>query len=344
MPDLDWLRTLPAHYAPLLLALALVASGLWLMRRLLLGKRRGAEENLPRQLTMFGLTLVGLVIIVVSAPLPSNLRGDILSLLGLVFTAVIALSSTTFVANAMGGLMLRIVRSFRPGDFIRIGEDFGRVTERGLFHTEIQTEDRDLLTLPNLYVVTNPVKVVRSSGTVVSVSLSLGYDVPRKRIEEQLIRAAEAAGLADAFVHIKELGDFSVTYMVAGFLAETERLLTTRSQLRAQALDALHGAGIEIVSPAFMNQRQLDPLAKVIPARDLPASGDEAGEAEPTAEKVVFDKAVQASDLEALRDELADIDKRLAERPSAAEKGQLEADRESLEARISRATEDLAEG
>ena len=43
---------------------------------------------------------------------------------------------------------------------------FGRVTERGLFHTEIQTEDRDLVTLPNLYLVTNPVKVVRTFLTV----------------------------------------------------------------------------------------------------------------------------------------------------------------------------------
>ena len=58
-------------------------------------------------------------------------RGQLLALLGLALTAVIALSSTTFVANAMAGLMLRSVKSFRPGDFIRVGEQSGRVTERG---------------------------------------------------------------------------------------------------------------------------------------------------------------------------------------------------------------------
>ena len=30
---------------------------------------------------------------------------------------------------------------FHPGDFIRIGEQFGRVTEKGLLHTEIQSEE-----------------------------------------------------------------------------------------------------------------------------------------------------------------------------------------------------------
>ena len=47
-------------------------------------------------------------------------------------------------------------------------DHFGRVSERGLFHTEIQTQDRDLTMLPNLYLVTHPVTAIRSSGTIVS--------------------------------------------------------------------------------------------------------------------------------------------------------------------------------
>ena len=44
----------------------------------------------------------------------------------------------------------------------------GRVSELGLLRTEIQTERRNLTTFPNLYLVTNPVTVVRSSGTFIS--------------------------------------------------------------------------------------------------------------------------------------------------------------------------------
>ena len=55
---------------------------------------------------------------------------------------------------------------FRSGDFIRVKEYFGRVTERGLLDTEIQTETRELISIPNAFLISNPVQVIRSSGTI----------------------------------------------------------------------------------------------------------------------------------------------------------------------------------
>ena len=104
----------------------------------------------------------------------------------------------------MAGFMLRTVKSFGLGDFVRVNERFGRVTERGLFHTEIQSEDRDLTTLPNLYLTAHPLKVVRASGTVISCQLSLGYDIPYYKVEPLLKQADLDA----------------ITYKVAGFYAE----------------------------------------------------------------------------------------------------------------------------
>jgi small-conductance mechanosensitive channel len=101
--------------------------------------------------------------------------------------------------------------------------------------------------------VTNPVKVVHSSGTIVSTQLSLGYDQHHTEIEALLVEAAQASGLEEAFVQILELGDFSVTYRVAGFLSDVKQLLSVRSRLQASVLDMLHGAGVETVSPTFMN-------------------------------------------------------------------------------------------
>lgn len=336
-----WIGKALATWAPALGVIAAVVVGLLISRRLLLGKQLGAEDSLPRQVTMLLITVVGLVVIVLALPIEVELRGQILSLLGLLFTAMIALSSTTFVANAMGGLMMRAVRNFRAGDFIRVGEHFGRVTERGLFHTEIQTEDRDLVTLPNLYVITNPVRVVRASGTVVSAELSLGYDVARDTIESCLKAAAKGAGLEDSYVQVKNLGDFSVTYKVAGFLGDIERMLTTRSNLRAAMLDSLHGAGIEIVSPTFMNQRQMAGASKVVPMVKHTVT-DEAGEA--TAESVAFDKGAQAKGLELLRDELAGVVAALNEKPEDTQRALLEARKTSIQERIQGLIDELSEG
>ena len=101
----------------------------------------------------------------------------------------------------------------------------------------------------------NPVQVVQASGTLISATLSLGYDVHHSRISEHLKAAAEDAGLEEPFVHIVDLNDATVTYRVVGLLQNVVSLVSKRSELRARALDRLHGAGIEVVSPTFMSQR-----------------------------------------------------------------------------------------
>lgn len=288
------LNHLPALAALFVIVLIIWAADWWLLRR----KELGAERRLPRELAILLMVIAGVMVIILLIPISDTTRGQIFSLLGIVLTGVVALSSTTFVANAMAGLMLRIIKSFHPGDFIRIGEQFGRVTERGLLHTEIQTQDRDLTTLPNLYIITNPVTVVRSSGTIISANVSLGYDIPHDHIEALLRQGAEQAGLQEPFVQVSELGDYSVSYRVAGFLADVTQLLTARSTLRKNVMDALHGAGVEIISPSFMNQRRLSETARFIPS--ITAHKKAVSEEVPP-EAIMFDKAEHAAQLEKLR-------------------------------------------
>ncbi len=301
-------------YLPLLAVICVISVGLWFAYYFMLKRRAemDPEQRFPRQFLMLLLVALSLFLVILAFPMSDATRSQVLSLLGIVLTGIIAISSTNFVANIMAGLMLRVVNSFRPGDFIRVKEKFGRVTERGLIHTEIQTEDRDLTTFPNLYLITNPVTVVRSSGTIVSASLSLGYDVSHSRIEELLKRAAGEVDLAEPFVHVKNLGDFSVTYRVAGFLSDVKRLLTVRSELRKKVLDVLHENGVEIVSPSFMNQRPIPEGKKFIPV----ISGNditEKGHKEEDPEALIFDKAEQAEILERLQEETKQVKEKLAE-------------------------------
>lgn len=286
-------------------------------------------QRFRNQSIMLALTAVVVILVVLSLPLSETLRGQILTLLGILLSASIALASTTLVANGMGGLMVRGIRGFRVGDFITTGDHFGRVTEIGLFHTEIQTEDRDLTTLPNLYLVTNPVKTILRSGTIVSATVSLGYDVPRQRIEAALREAAEACGLQDGFVQIKDLGDYSVTYRVAGFLAEVKTLLTARSALRAATMDALHSRRIEIVSPRFHNNRTFPADQVFIPMEPVAVAEEPASSA---AEKIVFDKAEAAASIESLRTAYDKLTKEIDEsRQALKEAGEKEAEKLAAE-------------
>ncbi len=314
----------------------LAIAALLLGARFLLEKRyKGVPEGRFRvQLIMLGLSLAALLGAVVLLPVSDELRGQLLSLIGILLSAAIALSSTTFVGNAMAGVLLRVVGGFKLGDFLQVGDHFGRASERGLFHTEIQTEDRDLTTLPNLYLVTHPMTVVRASGTIISATVSLGYDRERSRIEKLLLAAAEAAELEEPFVQILELGDFSVSYRVAGLLTEVKHLISARSRLRSCVIDSLHGGGVEIVSPTFMNTRAVPEGKTFIPAAE---------EAEPEAEsakapeEVVFDKADQAESRERVAEEHGGLGarekqlrERLKEAGDGAEKERLERELESL--------------
>jgi len=305
--------------------------------RFLLERRRslGRGRQIQHQLIMILLTCAGLLAIVLALPIRDATRGQLLTLAGILLSAAIALSSTTFIGNAMAGVMLRAVRNFRTGDFVRVGEHFGRVSERGLFHTEIQTEDRDLTTLPNLYLVSHPVTVMRTSGTILSATVSLGYDVPRSRIERSLLQAGAEAGLKEPFVQVLELGDCSATYRLAGLLTEVKQVLSARSRLRAAMMDALHGAGVEIVSPNFMNTRAYAEDRSFIPRQER-AAKPERRPADSSPEALAFDKAEEAESLETMERNHEALVAEIEELGRRLEKAEAGAERDDLERRVGR--------
>lgn len=315
-------------FLPSLIAAVAMGAILWGAHWFLIGRHAdmGNERKFPRQIVMLGLTLVGLVALILSLPITESSRNRLIGLIGLLASGILALSSTTVVSNLMAGILLRVTKRFGIGDFIRVGDHFGRVSERGLFDTEIQSESRELIAIPNTFLISHPVTTIRSSGTIVSITLSLGYDVHNTQVEALLVRAAQESGLEDPFVHILELGNYSVSYRVSGFLAEVKWLITARSNLSRSVLDILHKNGIEIMSPAYMNQRRLPEDRKVIPV-SVPG---ESSEKPVIAEDIVFDKAEEAEKVEKekreLTGEVEELESSLKEAP--------EEDKERLRKRI----------
>lgn len=285
-------------------ALALIALSLYSNR-----SKPDDSKALILQLLLWALALTVLVAVIIALPLSDSVRGQVLSLLGVVITAIIALSSTTFVSNAMAGIMLQATQPFRPGDFVLINGIFGRVTHRALVHTRIQTETRDFTTLPNLLLVTHPITVLHREGTIIQADVSLGYDVHHLDAEQQLQRAAIEAGLEEPYVLVTDLLDHAVCYRVAGFLADVKNPISARSQLRRRVLDALHDADIEITSPSVVAQRQQPGETRSLPRKAVTVIR----ETEATPEQRIFDSADAAATLEAIREEIAETEQAIAD-------------------------------
>ncbi|MBE0602935.1 MAG: mechanosensitive ion channel, partial [Deltaproteobacteria bacterium] len=251
---------------PLVVVVGVVAV-LWGVHWFLIGRHAnlGDERRFPRQIVMIGLALVGLVALILSLPIDESSRNRLLGLIGLLASGILAFSSTTVVSNLMAGILLRVTKPFGIGDFVRVGDYFGRVSERGLFDTEIQSETRELIAIPNSFLISNPVTAIRGSGAIVSATLSLGYDVHHSRVEGLLVKAAKESGLEEPFVQIMEMGNFSITYRISGILTEVKWLITARSNLSRSVLDVMHRDGVEIMSPDFRNLRMLPEDRKIVP-------------------------------------------------------------------------------
>ncbi len=251
----------------------------------------------------FVIVLIGILAFVLLLPIDKAIKGQILSFLGILISAGIALSSTTLLGNLIAGIMNNSMQRFRNGDLIKIGDFHGRVTKKSAFHSEIQLEDSNFITIPNLYIASNPVKLTRKNNSVISTSISLGYDVPRIKIEEALKHAAEQTGLTDPYVYITSLGDFSVVYKIHGFLDDSNKFFSTSSLLNANVMDALHEKGIEIVSPTFMNQRRVEEQ-KFIPKMIV---DKEPQKEEKSPEELIFDEAIKSEKIEKKKDFLKKI-------------------------------------
>lgn len=307
-----------------------------LMHHFLIQKRPelNAEERLPRQLWMLAATLAGVLLVVLSLPVGESSRNQVIALIGVLVSGVLAFSSTTFMTNFVAGLMLRLNRPFKTGDFVRVDHYFGRVSARGLLDTEIQSEQREFIAIPNSVLVTRPVTVISGSGAIISASVSLGYDVHHGSVEKQLLAAAEVTGLTDPFVQVTELGNFSVSYRISGLLTDVKSLITTRSNLHRAVLDKLHGAAIEIVSPTFMNQRQVSDQGKVIAQGAIIQPGKSSN----APEDIIFDKAEKAEQVESAVEQSQEEIQALQSQLKDADDGTKKAIAEKIEVKLQEQT------
>lgn len=298
----DIIKSLLQPGSVLLIVILLLIFNSWIFNRF---KSVKSDANIAKRSVSFFLVLLGALSFILVLPIEKSLKGQILSFFGIIISAGIALSSTTVLGNLIAGLMNNSMKRFRNGDLISLDQMQGRVTKKSIFHTEIQLEDSNFMTIPNLYIATHPVKLTRKTNTVISTTVSLGYDVPRGKIEDALKEAASATGLNDPYVYITELGDYSVVYKIHGFLEDASKYFSTTSSLNGNVMDVLHGRGIEIVSPRFVNQRRVEEIEYIPKQKKEKTHRQE--ETGPSPEELIFDQAIESEKIEKKKDYLEEL-------------------------------------
>ena len=179
---------------------------------------------------------------------------------------MISLGATSVVGQAAAGLILTYTRTLRPGEFVKIGDYEGTVTELGMFTTRIRTGLGEVLTLPNSMitgtVTKNYSRTVQGPGYVVDTVVTIGYDTPWRQVEAMLLEAAKRTpGILEdppAQVFQTALSDFYPEYrLVAQAIPSQPRpRAVLLSMLHANIQDVFNEYGVQIMSPHYLGDPQ----------------------------------------------------------------------------------------
>jgi small-conductance mechanosensitive channel len=192
--------------------------------------------------------------------------------LGVLFT----FGSSGSLSNIIAGLVLTYMRLFKIGDRVKIGDVTGDIIEKSLLVTRIRTTKNEIISIPNSTVMSSHTINYSSdtvdNGLILHTTITLGYDVPWKKVHQTLI---DAAGRTEfllktptPFVLQTSLDDFYVSYQINAYTKEANKQAKIYSDLHANIQDCCNENDIEILSPHYRASR--DGNMSTIPAQYLP--------------------------------------------------------------------------
>jgi small-conductance mechanosensitive channel len=192
---------------------------------------------------------------------------------------LISLGSSSAITNMVAGLVITYMRPFKIGDRVKIGDHVGDVVEKTMLVTRIKTIKNEDITVPNSAVLSGSTINYSSNtrnmndGLIVHTTITIGYDVPWKKLHEVLIKAALKVDLIKndpkPFVLQTSLDDFYVSYQINAYTKFATKQAVIYSELHQNIQDACNEAGIEILSPHYRAAR--DGNMTTIPADYLAA-------------------------------------------------------------------------
>ncbi|MFZ1322081.1 MAG: mechanosensitive ion channel domain-containing protein [Ignavibacteria bacterium] len=189
---------------------------------------------------------------------------------------LVSFGSSSSIANIMAGLVITYMRPFKIGDRIKINDVTGDVIEKTLLVTRLRTIKNEDITVPNSLVLsghtTNYSTNSKDTGLIVHTTITIGYDVPWKKMHETLLEAANRTEMLlkdpKPFVLQTSLDDFYVSYQINAYTHDANKQAVIYSYLHQNIQDACNENGIEIMSPHYKALR--DGNLSTIPENYLP--------------------------------------------------------------------------
>lgn len=225
-------------------------------------------ENLIKQVAYYTIWILGLI---VAADALGFDPQTVITGLGITGLAL-GFALKDILSNFVSGLLLLVLRPFKLGDQIVVGETEGNVERIELRATQIRTYDGRVVLVPNAEVFTS--RITNNTAQPVrrgSVELFLGYDSDLQtatRVIREATQSAEGV-MAEppASVRVQELGQDDIIVEVR-FWTDSRRsdFVLTTSEVRERIVTALKAANIGLPDPdvRVLVPRQTEKWRKVL--------------------------------------------------------------------------------
>lgn len=177
---------------------------------------------------------------------------------------IVSLGSSTVIANFIAGFVITYMRPFKNGDFIKVKDTTGTVIEKNPFVTRLRTIKNEVVTIPNSFIMSsdtmNYSASARRYGLIIHSVMTMGYDVPWRKVHELLIKAAlKTEGVLqqpEPFVLELDLNDNYMCYQINAYIKDAADMPQITSSLLENIQDLFHDAEIDLVAPHFFARRE----------------------------------------------------------------------------------------
>ncbi len=191
--------------------------------------------------------------IVTSTVWGANL-GGLVAALG-VGSVVLGFALQETLGNVMSGIALLFERPFRVGDWIKVGDHIGRVTEVNWRAIRLRTRKNEELVVPNSVlgreIITN--FDMPTAPFAEQIFLGFSYDDPPNFVKSALLKAAaRTPGIAnDPPVQVQTISydDFAITYRIRIAVGSYENLMEVRDQFMSRVWYVAKRYGLSIPFP-----------------------------------------------------------------------------------------------
>ncbi len=185
---------------------------------------------------------------------------------------MVSIGASGLIGQIASGMILVYTRALAVGEYVRIQDCEGTVTELGLFVTRLRNGMGEKIALPNSVVLANVTRnysrVTAGSGFVLDTTITIGYDTPWRQVHAMLLEAAttipEISPDPAPYVVQTALSDFYVAYKLVVYVGAEKPAIRARvtSDLYASIQDTFNKYEVQIMSPNYFEDPE---KPKIVP-------------------------------------------------------------------------------